>query len=140
MEDIILDAYLFFAGDAKEAMGFYKSIFGGKIDLMVYDEVPGEQQPEMKGKVIHALLSGGDIRLMASDSPYPDIIGTGKINISLSGQDKDKLSNIFDKLSAGGTVKMPLKKEFWGDTFGMLTDKYDVDWMINISAKNPAKS
>ena len=85
MDSIQLDAYLFFAGNAKEALEFYKKIFGGQLDLMTYDQSPSNDNPKMKGKVMHALLSGGDIRLMASDSPYPEQIATGKISISLSG-------------------------------------------------------
>lgn len=134
MDDLRLDAYLFFDGNAKEAMEYYKGIFGGKLDVMTYDESPGETQKGMESKVMHALLSEGDIRLMASDSPYPDMIHTGKIYLSLSGSNEQKLTDYYKQLSEGGNIKQPLKKEFWGDTFGMLTDKYDVDWMINISA------
>lgn len=134
MDELRLDAYLFFDGNAKGAMEYYKGIFGGKLDIMTYDDTPGETQGGMEGKVLHALLSEGDIRLMASDSPYPDMINTGKIYLSLSGSDEQKLTSFYKRLSEGGNVKQPLKKEFWGDMFGMLTDKYDVDWMININA------
>ena len=133
MGNIVLNAYLFFAGDCREAMEFYKDVFGGTLKVQTYDEVPG--QPEaMEGKVIHASLMEGDVDLMASDSPITGNLGTGKISLSLSGTDENKLRNVFDRLSEGGRVNSPLKKEFWGDTFGMLKDKFGVDWMVNISA------
>lgn len=133
MGNVVLNAYLFFTGNCREAMEFYKDIFGGTLKVQTYDEVPG--QPEaMEGKVIHASLMEGDVDLMASDSPLPGHLGTGKISLSLSGTDENKLRDVFDRLSEGGKVNSPLKKEFWGDTFGMLSDKFGVDWMVNISA------
>lgn len=133
MGNVTLNAYLFFAGNCREAMEFYRNIFGGTLKIQTYDEVPG--QPEaMEGKVIHASLMDGDVDLMASDGPTPDRLGTGKISLSLSGTDEEKLRTVFDSLSARGKVTSPLKKEFWGDTFGVLTDKFGVDWMVNISA------
>lgn len=132
MGNIVLNAYLFFAGDCCEAMEFYRDIFGGTLKVQTYDEVPG--QPEaMEGKVIHASLMDGDVDLMASDSPFPHQIATGKISLALSGTDEQKLRTAFDKLGAGGKVNSPLKKEFWGDTFGMLKDKFGVDWMVSIA-------
>ncbi len=135
MGDVTLNAYLFFAGNCREAMEFYKTVFGGTLRVQTYDEVPGEKPAAMKGKVIHASLMDGEVELMASDSPTPDRLGTGKMNLSLSGTAEKKLRTIFDSLSTGGRVNSPLKKEFWGDTFGSLTDKFGVDWMVNISAR-----
>jgi PhnB protein len=81
-------------------------------------------------------LSGGDILLMASDDPGTSHeLGTGKIHLALGGSDEEKLRRIFDKLSAGGKVGVPLAKQMWGDIYGDLRDKYDIQWMINISAK-----
>jgi len=135
MERVTLNPYLFFSGNCREAMEFYKQVFGGTLNVMTYDEMPGGQQPEaMKGKVMHASLTDGDAALMASDSPQADRLGTGKISLSLSGTDESRLRTIFDRLSSGGKVTSPLKKEFWGDTFGSLTDRFGVEWMVNISA------
>ncbi len=134
MERVTLNPYLFFAGNCREAMEFYKDVFGGTLNVQTYDEVPGQQSEAMKGKVMHASLTNGAADLMASDSPHPDRLGTGKISLSLSGTDDRKLRTIFDGLSAAGKVNSPLKKEFWGDTFGALTDKFGVEWMVNISA------
>lgn len=133
-KNVALDPYMFFAGNCREAMEFYESIFGGTLKIQTYDEAPGEQSEAMKGKVMHASLMDGEVNLMASDSSNPDSLGTGKISLSLSGVDEEKLRAMFDRLGAGGNVSYPLKKEFWGDTFGTLTDKFGVDWMVNIAA------
>ncbi len=139
---IQLDAYLFFKGNCKEAMEFYKSVFGGELSMQTYGEgmkgMPADQTPpEMQGhddKIMHSLLSGGDIRLMGSDSTRDGEFGQSFISLSLSGTDEDKLRNAWDKLSEGGEVTMPLEKAPWGDMFGGLTDKYGVEWMVNITA------
>ena len=132
MEKIILNPYLFFRGDCREAMEFYKDIFGGELTIQTYDEVPGDTPPDMKGKIMHATLEGGDAKLMASDTTEASA-KAAKVSLSLGGSDEEKLTRIFDKLSKDVTVEHPLKKEFWGDTFGSLVDKYGVDWMVNIT-------
>ncbi|MGC1176599.1 MAG: VOC family protein [Candidatus Saccharimonadales bacterium] len=133
MSDISLDAYLFFDGNCRQAMEFYEDIFGGKLSVQTHGESP-DTDPANKDKVMHAHLEGGDIKLFASDT-IKKKLGTGKIELCLGGSDEAKLTEIFDALSAGGTVNMPLKKEFWGDTFGSLVDKYGVNWMMNIATK-----
>lgn len=136
MSKIYHDPYLFFRGDCAEAMQFYKNIFGGEVSLMKYDDMPMpgmENAEELKGKIMHALLDAGDVRLMASDTTIASE-KSAKIELSLSGEDEEKLRGYFDGLSSGGTVKSPLKKEMWGDTYGQLTDKFGIDWMINITA------
>jgi PhnB protein len=132
MDNISLAPYLFFKGNAKEAMAFYKSIFGGDLDIQTMGEVPKEAQ--MPGadpnSVMHAALKG-PVNIFASDSPQASD-KTAKVELSLGGANQDQLHKIFDGLAAGGKVRMPLEKQFWGDTFGMLTDKFGVDWMVNI--------
>jgi len=135
--DTILNVYLFFTGNCKEAMEYYQKVFGGKLDLQTYEEIPGSDEmktPENMDKIIHANLSGGLIDLMGSDVTSTNKLGTGKVDLALTGHDEVKLRKVFDYLAKGGKVKTKLTKEFWGDTFGTLTDRYDVDWMINISA------
>lgn len=135
MSKVTLDIYPFFMGNCREAMEFYKSIFGGELTIQTYGEVPGDKPEEMKGmddKVMHASLKGGDIEMMASDSTRKAPFGPSFISLSLSGTDEEKLRSLFDKLSEGGEVTSPLKKEFWGDIFGSLTDKFGIDWMVNI--------
>lgn len=133
MGDIKLDAYLFFEGTCREAMEFYKAIFGGELDIRSYGDTP-DSDPANKDLVIHADLKGGDIHLFASDTTRKGELGTGKIQLCLGGIDEARLTKVFEALSDGGNVKSPLKKEFWGDTFGTLTDKYGIGWMVNIAA------
>ena len=135
MSTITLDPYIFFKGNCREAMEFYKGIFGGELSVMTYDQVPGNTQEDMKDKLMHALLDG-DIRIMGSDTEKASE-QSAKISLSLGGEDEDKLGKIFDALSEGGEVRSALKKEFWGDTFGSLTDKFGVEWMVNIAAAKP---
>lgn len=132
MSDIRLEVYLFFKGEAKEAMEFYKSVFGGKLTVQTYADVPEmAKDATKKDWLMHARLEGGDIKLMGSDTDKASA-EAAKIDLSLGGTDEAKMREVFDKLSKGGKVNMPLKKEFWGDIFGSLTDKYGVNWMMNI--------
>lgn len=135
MEKVELAPYLFFKGNCREAMEFYKSVFGGELRVQTMDQVP--QESRMPGSkptdVMHARLDGGLVVLMASDSPMASS-KTAKVELSISGSDDKKLREVFDKLAAGGKIRMPLEKAPWGDTFGSLSDKYGVDWLINISA------
>jgi PhnB protein len=142
MAQIKLNPYLFFQGNAKEAMEFYKGVFGGQLTMQTMGEVPQEHMPphmkkaEYKDMLMHASLISGDIELMASDSPKASA-KAAKVELSLSGDDEAKLRQLFEALAKGGKVTMPLEKQFWGDIYGMLTDKFGVDWMVNIS---PAKT
>ncbi len=133
MSKVTLDAYLFFDGNCKEAMEFYKSVFGGELSLNTMKDTPGTK-PEDKDRIMHASLEGGDINLMASDS-HTASPKMAKVELSLSGTDEPKLTKMFKSLAGGGKVRMPLGKQSWGDTFGMLSDKYGVDWMVNIGTK-----
>ena len=132
MSDIKLNPYLFFKGQAREAMEFYRTVFGGELSMQSRAEVGmKDDQPDW---LIHCRLEGGDARLMASDTEQASAEAR-KIELSLMGDDERRLREIFAKLSAGGSVESPLKKEFWGDTFGKLTDRYGVIWMVNINAQ-----
>lgn len=135
MSAIKLDPYLFFKGECREAMEFYQSVFGGELQVQTYGDVPGAAPASGKESwVMHANLTGGDVTLMASDAEQASPEAK-KIELSLGGDDEAKLRKIFEGLSAGGQVRSALKKEFWGDTFGTLTDKYGILWMVNITAK-----
>lgn len=138
MADIKLDPYIFFTGTCREAMQFYQSIFGGELRTQSYDEVPGETPEDMEGKLMHARLAG-EVALMASDTTEADAHGHGKIHLSLSGTDDARLRTIFDRLSEGGEVTSALKKEFWGDTYGSLIDRFGVKWMVNIGDSTESK-
>lgn len=139
MNQIELAPYIFFKGNAKEAFEFYKSVFGGELKTQSLGEVPAEVAKEMKlnesrkDELMHARLDGGLVVLMGSDSQAASD-HTAKVELSLSGTDEPKLREVFDKLASGGKITMPLDKPFWGGLFGMVQDKFGVDWMVNISA------
>lgn len=134
MGKIDLDPYLFFGGNAREAMQFYKAIFGGELTVQTIGESPGDWPGKAdmnQDNVMHSMLDG-DVRLMASDSDKASP-GSAKVELSLSGEDETILRKYWDGLSAGGKINQPLEKAPWGDHFGMLRDKYGVDWMVNIT-------
>src|SRR5712691_11393415 len=129
-----LNPYLGFNGNARQAMEFYKSVFGGELTLSTFGENGMAESPDAD-KVMHAQLeTGAGYTLMGSDTPshmeYQPTVG---VSISLSGDDGDALRGYWDKLSSAGTVTMPLEKQMWGDEFGMCTDQFGIDWMVNIS-------
>ena len=139
MANIRLEPYLFFKGNAKEAMEFYKDVFGGELTMSTLGESPKDVLEQMKvdesryGEIMHARLKGGAVTLLGSDSQMASD-HSAKVELSINGSSADEadMKKIFDKLADGGKVRMPLSKQFWGDTFGMLTDKFGVDWMMNI--------
>ncbi len=135
MADISLNPYIFFDGQAEEAMEFYKKVFGGELTIQKMSEVPEEARQAAinpdPNRVMHASLDGGMVKLMASDSAKASQ-KAAKIELSLNGSNAVMLREVYKALSEGGEATMPLAKQFWGDEFGMLTDKFGVDWMVNI--------
>lgn len=128
--------YLTFNGKAAEAMKFYQSVLGGKLTIQTFGEVNMAKKPEEKDRVIHATLRGEGITFMASDSmPETPARAGDNFSMSISGQDTEKLTKIFVDLANGGHVDMPLSKQFWGDTFGMVRDKYEIRWMVSITSQ-----
>ena len=127
-----LNPYLTFDGNAREAMEYYRDVFGGELRLNTF----GEYGMEGAGadKIMHAMLeTSSGFTLMGADTPTGMAYEPGKrISVSLSGDDGDELRGYWEKLSANGTVSMPLEKQMWGDEFGMCTDAYGVDWLVNI--------
>lgn len=132
MDNITITPYIFFKGNCREAMEFYKDIFGGELTIQTAGEAGAANEEWPAEYVMHASLSGGEIALMASDSPKASE-KAAKVSLSLNGSDEAKLRKIFDRLSEDVEVEYPLKKEFWGDIFGGVVDKYGIDWMVNIS-------
>lgn len=132
-----INPYLLFNGNCEEAFNFYKSVFGGEFPMVMrFKDVPPEHKmPESEGeKIMHiALPIGQGDMLMASDvfeAQGKAIIGTN-FSISISASSEAEADRLFSDLSAGGQVTMPLGKAFWGDYFGMLKDRFDVQWMIS---------
>ncbi len=131
-----LNPYLNFNGNTAEAMKFYHSVLGGDLTMQTFEDAKMAATPEMKSMIVHALLKNDALTFMASDT-QPSMKATfgSNVHLSISGGDSERLTKIFNGLAQGGTVTMPLAKQFWGDTFGMLTDKFGVHWMVNISAQ-----
>ncbi len=135
------NTYLNFNGNTEEAFNFYKSVLGGDFaQLMRFKEVPGGGgQPESEGeKIMHiALPVGNGNMLMATDvtGNMPRVTFGTAYSIMVSPETEDEAHQIFDGLSEGGRIQMPLEKMFWGDWFGQLTDKFGVQWMMNYSEK-----
>ena len=129
-----LNPYLSFPGTAREAMEFYRTVFGGTLNINTFGEL-GNPDTAVADKIMHAMLeSDRGYTLMASDlAPGMEHKPGENITISLSGDDVDELRGYWEKLSAGGTVTMPLQKQVWGDEFGMCTDQFGVPWLVNIS-------
>jgi PhnB protein len=129
-----LNPYLNFNGDARQALEFYASVFGGTLNLTTFAEFTGADSPDA-GKIMHGQLeSEAGYTLMAADAPEGmGFNGHHGFGVSISGDDADALRGYFDKLSEGGTVTMPMQKQAWGDEFAMCTDKFGVPWLVNIS-------
>jgi PhnB protein len=129
-----LNPYISFSDNARQAMEFYRDVFGGELSVNTFGEMGGAA-PGDENKIMHAQLeTPAGYTLMASDTPpgMPRSEGSS-ISVSLSGDDADDLRGWFTKLSEGGTVIMPLERQMWGDEFGMCVDPFGVQWMVNIS-------
>lgn len=130
-----LNPYIRFDGTAREALDLYAETFGGSPEIMTFGEAGQADSPDA-GKIMHGTLdTAAGYTIMASDAPsgMPAQTPGGSIAVSLSGDDADALRGYWNKLTVGGTVDMPLEKQFWGDEFGMCTDRFGVQWMVNIS-------
>jgi PhnB protein len=131
-----LNPYLNFRNNAREAMNFYQSVFGGKLDVSTFADFQSAEDPSENDLVMHSVLeTPGGLTLMGADTParMEFVIGTNS-SVSLSGEDEAELKGYWDKLSEGANVAMPLSAAPWGDQFGMCTDRYGVSWLVNITA------
>jgi PhnB protein len=110
-------------------------VFGGELTKSTFGEFEASQDPAEKDKIMHAqLVTDSGYTLMAADTPNGMGYNPGDtISVSLSGDDEDELRRYWDGLSDGADVAMPLEKAPWGDSFGMLTDRFGVRWMVNIA-------
>jgi PhnB protein len=130
-----LSPYLNFDGNTAEAMRFYQSVLGGDLYLQTFGDAGAAQNEAEKNLTMHAALTSDAMTVFASDGRpgQPPVVGDN-VHLSINGNDAEKLTGYFNGLAAGGQVVMPLAKQFWGDTFGMLTDKFGMHWMVNISS------
>ncbi|MFI6012771.1 VOC family protein [Streptomyces sp. NPDC051243] len=130
-----LNPYITFAGDARQALEFYKEVFGGTLALNTYAEF-GQKDTPMADKIMHGMLeTPSDFTLMAADTPTGDHNPGNNIAVSLSGDDDAELRGYWEKLSAGAQVTVPMEKQMWGDVFGMCTDRFGITWMVNIAGQ-----
>ena len=132
-----LNPYLSFKDNTREAMEFYRTVFGGKLDLNTFKDLHASQDPSEDNMIMHSVLEADNgITIMASDTPSRMEYRTGtNMSMSLSGDNEAELKAYFEKLSVGGMVTMPLEKAIWGDSFGMCTDKFGVQWLVNIAGQ-----
>jgi PhnB protein len=133
-----LSPYLNFDGNARQAMEFYASVFGGILSISTFAEYGAQDSPDAD-RVMHAMLeTDAGYTIMGSDIPsemqHQPMAG---FSVSLSGDDADILRGYWDQLTAAGTVTMSLQKQVWGDEFGMCVDKFGVSWLVNISQSQP---
>lgn len=132
-----LNPYLSFRDNARSAMEFYHSVFGGELTTSTFAEYHASDDPSEQDKIMHSVLEvPGGLTLMAADTPNRMEYTSGtNFSISLSGESADEaqLRGYWDKLSDGGTVAMPLEAAPWGDTFGMCVDKFNITWLVNIA-------
>ena len=128
-----LNPYLHFDGDAREALEHYRAVFGGELVLSTYGDF-GMPGPDAE-KIMHGQLeTPSGYTLMGGDTPPGMELRRGNhLTISLSGDEPDRLRGYFTQLSEGGQVSVPLEKQMWGDEFGQCTDRYGVEWLVNIS-------
>ena len=132
MAPVQLNPYLNLDGTTKEALEFYRQVFG-ELYLQTYGESPMETPEEQKDRIMHGRLDADGITIMAADSPHDPPVSGDNVNLSLMGPDGARLTDVFNGLAQGGEVTMPLAEQFWGDTFGMLTDRFGIHWMINVT-------
>ncbi len=124
-----LNPYVHFPGTCREAMNFYKSIFGGELSIMTIGESPvAAQMPDMKDKILHSYLKSNNIVIMASDMGPADPKDQ-MTELCLVCETKEEIESLYAKLSAGGKVTRALTQEFFG-TFAQFTDKFGLNWMM----------
>lgn len=130
-----LNPYISFAGDARQAMEFYKTVFGGELTLNTFGE-SGMAGTPAADQIMHAQLeTPSGYTIMASDTPPGMEYNPGtNISVSLSGDDSNELRGYWEKLTGDGTVSVPLEKQMWGDEFGACTDRFGISWMVNITS------
>ncbi len=136
-----VNVYLNFNGNCEEAFNFYKSVFGGEFPYIgrFKDMPPQEGMPplpeDMANKIMHVSLPiSKETMLMGSDTGgewAPDFVQGNNFSISINADNQEEADRLFNELSKGGKVTMPMANTFWGDYFGMFADKFAINWMVS---------
>ncbi|MGE5457060.1 MAG: VOC family protein [Methanococcaceae archaeon] len=131
--------YLTFSGDCEEALNFYKDTFGGEYSIsMRYGDSPAPCPDSQKDKIMHATFTSDGFMLMASDGPADyDKKRGDNVSLMLDFSDEAEEEKVYNALSSGGKVNQPLQDTFWGARFGMVTDKFGINWMLNFTKVQP---
>ena len=142
----LINPHINFNGNAEEAFNFYRSVFGGEFARVIrYKDlsIPGQSFPEHEAnKIMHIALQIGPNVLMGND--VPEFMGKtnereNRSKISISAESREEADKLFNGLSAGGEVEMPMEDSPWGSYFGMFRDKYGIEWMVDYDARYKGK-
>ncbi len=130
-----LNPYLNFNGNARQALEFYRGVFGGSLTLSTFADFGGGGTPDAD-RIMHGQLeTEAGYTIMAADvTSEMEHHPAAGFSVSLSGDDGDALHSYFEQLAASGTTTMPLAKQAWGDEFGMCVDSFGIPWLVNISS------
>lgn len=140
------NTYLNFNGNCEEAFTFYKSVFGGEFThLGRFGEMPDTEENQVpeadKEKIMHVGLPIGTSSLMGSDTAgewAQSFVQGNNFSISITADSKEEADKLFNALASGGQITMPMDNTFWGDYFGMLTDKFGINWMVSFNEQQQA--
>ena len=132
-----LNPYINFRGNTRDAMSFYQEVLGGELTMNTFEEFGASQDPSDRDQIMHAQLEAPNgLWLMAADVPERMPYEPGNTSsISLSGDDEAQLTRYWNGLAEGAQILQPLTKAQWGDSFGMLQDKFGITWLVNIAAQ-----
>lgn len=126
--------YLNFNGNAAEALDFYAKAFGGTVVFkQAFRDGPMDVSDRWKDKILHASFQSGDLTFMVSDTMEdgPKVTSGSNTSLSLNFREVSRIDEVFTTLSEDAHITMPLQDTFWGARFGMLTDKFGINWMFN---------
>ena len=138
-----INPYINFNGNAEEAFTFYKSVFGGEfVKVIRFKELASPEMPiseKEENKIMHIALPIGKCMLMGND--VPEFMGRTNENenrskIAITAESKEEADKLFNGLSAGGQIEMPIGDSPWGSYFGMFRDKYGIEWMVDFDPKH----
>ncbi|HEV3324054.1 MAG TPA: VOC family protein [Puia sp.] len=135
----LLNPYLNFNGQCREALTFYRECLDGELSLQKVSESPmAARMPSGKGAhILHgALTRNGTVLLMGSDMIGNNLQPGNSVNLCLNCTSDEEINTLFNRLSAGGQIKLPLHQSFWGATYAEVTDKFGISWMLNYTKEN----